>query len=225
VDASQNVGIGTASPTTMLQLTGSAAAGKDPTLTLNNTTASTGRNYQIISGDGGPLRIYDATAGVERLRINAGAPILCLAGGSTTATGTGIAFPATQSASSDANTLDDYEEGSWTPTDASGAGLTFSTATGSYEKIGRTVIARARVIYPSTANTNQATMGSLPFQPNAENTGNAGFIGYTGLSPLPSLYINSGNSSVAVYSAGGAVVTNASYSAKEIQFTCVYRVA
>jgi len=70
VDASQNVGIGTASPTTMLQLSGSAAAGKDPTLTLNNTTASTGRNYQIISGDGGPFRIYDATAAAERMRID-----------------------------------------------------------------------------------------------------------------------------------------------------------
>ena len=70
INTSQNVGIGTASPTTMLQLSGSSAAGKDPTLTLNNTTASTGRNYQIISGDGGPFRIYDATAAAERMRID-----------------------------------------------------------------------------------------------------------------------------------------------------------
>jgi hypothetical protein len=54
--------------------------------------------------------------------------------------GTGITFPATQSASSDANTLDDYEEGTWTPTQ--GAGLTvvgaFSSA-GTYTKVGRMV--------------------------------------------------------------------------------------
>jgi hypothetical protein len=31
------------------------------------------------------------------------------------ASGAGITFPAAQSASSDANTLDDYEEGTWTP--------------------------------------------------------------------------------------------------------------
>ena len=62
----------------------------------------------------GPLVL--ATNNTERMRVNAGAPVLCLAGGSTSATGTGIAFPATQSASSDANTLDDYEEGTWTPT-------------------------------------------------------------------------------------------------------------
>lgn len=37
-------------------------------------------------------------------------------GNSTPSSGMGIKFPATQSASSDANTLDDYEEGTWTPT-------------------------------------------------------------------------------------------------------------
>ena len=37
-------------------------------------------------------------------------------GGTTpSASGAGISFPATQSTSTDANTLDDYEEGTWTP--------------------------------------------------------------------------------------------------------------
>src|ERR1035437_2045665 len=38
-----------------------------------------------------------------------------------------IKFPASQNASSDANTLDDYEEGTWTPADGSGAGLSFTS--------------------------------------------------------------------------------------------------
>ena len=54
--------------------------------------------------------------------------------------GTGITFPATQSASSNANTLDDYEEGTWTPGQGN---LTLSAGTfvssGTYTKIGRTV--------------------------------------------------------------------------------------
>jgi|688.fasta_scaffold115738_5 hypothetical protein len=70
INGSGNVGIGTASPTTMLHLAGSAAAGKDTTITLANTTASTGRTYQLISGDGGPFRIYDATAAADRIRID-----------------------------------------------------------------------------------------------------------------------------------------------------------
>lgn len=61
-------------------------------------------------------------------------------GTSGSTSGTGITFPATQSASSDANTLDDYEEGTWTP--SQGAGLTvvgtFSSG-GYYTKIGNFV--------------------------------------------------------------------------------------
>jgi len=80
--------------------------------------------------------------------------------------GAGITFPATQSASSDANTLDDYEEGTWTPTDASGAGLTFSTAVGNYTKIGRVVTGSFRVTYPTTVSSAQITIGGLPFTVN-----------------------------------------------------------
>ena len=59
--------------------------------------------------------------------------------GASTQTGTGITFPATQSASSDANTLDDYEEGTFTPTFGSSNGtivLTYASQTGTYTKIG-----------------------------------------------------------------------------------------
>jgi hypothetical protein len=54
--------------------------------------------------------------------------------------GRGITFPATQSASSNANTLDDYEEGTWTPDQGSGLVLVgaFSSA-GYYTKIGNVV--------------------------------------------------------------------------------------
>jgi hypothetical protein len=71
VAANGNIGIGNSTPATMLQISGSAAAGSDPTIILDNTTASTGRKYYIISGDGGPFRIYDATASLDRLRVAA----------------------------------------------------------------------------------------------------------------------------------------------------------
>jgi hypothetical protein len=55
--------------------------------------------------------------------------------------GAGISFPATQSASSDANTLDDYEEGTWTPVFVPGAGsITTQSSAGRYTKIGNMVI-------------------------------------------------------------------------------------
>lgn len=55
----------------------------------------------------------------------------------------GVQFPASQVASGDANTLDDYEEGTWTPTltCATPGNLTvaYTTRTGAYTKIGRKV--------------------------------------------------------------------------------------
>jgi hypothetical protein len=68
-------------------------------------------------------------------------------GGATpSASGSGVTFPATQSASTNANTLDDYEEGTWTPTQGGGLTVvgTFSSA-GTYTKIGRQVVVTGRV--------------------------------------------------------------------------------
>jgi hypothetical protein len=74
----------------------------------------------------------------------------------------GITFPATQVPSADANTLDDYEEGTWTPTDQSGAGLTLTGMNGYYTKIGRNVFVTIIGAFPVTANGNQCRI-SLPF--------------------------------------------------------------
>ncbi len=85
-------------------------------------------------------------------------------GGATpSGSGSGITFPATQSASTSANTLDDYEEGSWTPTDASGAGLSLTVSTATYIKVGKLVFINVYLTYPSTANGSSAAIGGLPF--------------------------------------------------------------
>ena len=51
----------------------------------------------------------------------------------------GIAFPATQSASADPNTLDDYEEGTWTTVLTGGGSATAISRTNNYRKIGNQV--------------------------------------------------------------------------------------
>lgn len=82
------------------------------------------------------------------------------------ATGAGITFPATQSASSDANTLDDYEEGTWTPVPKFGGanvGMSYA-ATGSYTKIGRVVHAFCNFSISSNgSSTGNWTIEGLPF--------------------------------------------------------------
>lgn len=79
----------------------------------------------------------------------------------------GIKFPATQVPSADANTLDDYEEGTWTPAlDFGGGatGLTYSSRTGRYTKIGRLVAIEARITLSNKgSSTGSAHIRGLPF--------------------------------------------------------------
>jgi hypothetical protein len=103
---------------------------------------------------------------------------LALFGGSTSANGVGITFPATQSASTNANTLDDYEEGTWTP---ALVGFTTSgtlTLTGSYIKIGRLVTLTWRL--QSTVSITSAvssTLTGIPFPTTTPGTGTSGISG------------------------------------------------
>jgi len=78
----------------------------------------------------------------------------------------GITFPATQVASADANTLDDYEEGTWTPSLLFGGGNTGQTGTyvGKYTKVGNLVTAHATIFLSAKgSSTGAVTVGGLPF--------------------------------------------------------------
>lgn len=71
-----------------------------------------------------------------------------------------IKFPATQNASSDANTLDDYEEGTWTPGVSFGGGQvgqTYTAQLGYYIKIGRLA---QYIGYCSLSNKGSSTGGA-----------------------------------------------------------------
>jgi hypothetical protein len=77
-----------------------------------------------------------------------------------------IKFPATQNPSSDANTLDDYEEGTWTPTllDSSNSSVYSSgTKYGTYTKVGRIVTATAVFDATTCVAGNSVKVSNLPF--------------------------------------------------------------
>jgi len=133
-----------------------------------------------------------------------------------------IQFPATQNASSNANTLDDYEEGDWTPTDASGAGLTLTVNGAQYVKIGRMVYGWFWITYPSTANGNYAEVGGLPFAVAGGNTNGGAFVGYT-------TYATAGFSGYLIYTTTRISLaipnnapTNANLSGKEMRMQFFY---
>lgn len=94
-----------------------------------------------------------------------------------------IAFPATQVPSAGANDLDDYEEGSWTPTitgSTSASGQAYSVQVGRYIKIGRLVHVHGRVSLSVLGTiTGTVGIGGLPFTPtNITNGDGGGVIGY-----------------------------------------------
>jgi hypothetical protein len=88
-------------------------------------------------------------------------------------TGGQITFPATQSASADANTLDDYEEGTWTPSiigsTTAGTG-TYTTQQGTYTKIGNIVKFQAEIVWTAHTGTGQVQVANYPFTSTAETS-------------------------------------------------------
>ena len=137
----------------------------------------------------------------------------CIGVGNATpsTSGAGITFPATQSASSDANTLDDYEEGTWTPTVNSG---TITVGNNAYIKVGRLVTVWAVIsTFSDRSSASQITVGGFPFA-------SASFGSVVGLSTLyrycstpPSFYLQATASSALIYSSSTSGYVTFNYNA------------
>jgi len=138
--------------------------GSDSTAVINNA-AGGGITFNI----GG---IANSTQN-EKLRVNTYGIGL---GGEIPSSGIGITFPATQSASSDANTLDDYEEGTFN-VGIQGAGTagtyTITSQDSNYIKIGKTVFVNIAVNGFSAASggTSYLQITGLPFANTASVAG------------------------------------------------------
>lgn len=118
-----------------------------------------------------------------------------------------------------------YEEGTWTPTDASGAGLTFAAAAGFYVRVGSLVVATCHIIYPSTANANACAIGGLPFPSIATPPASmftAAVSVTTYATPITGV-VASGGSAVSLLTFGAANVSNANLSGQIVRFTATYR--
>lgn len=124
----------------------------------------------------GTLLLYAGTTnGTATLLGTVGKDLTFALQGATQSAGTGIAFPATQLASSDANTLDDYEEGTWTPN--VGGNATYSAQTGSYTKVGRLVTVTLDFTISTIGTGNLYQIVNLPFTASSAPH-SCGSIGY-----------------------------------------------
>jgi hypothetical protein len=198
---STGVGIGTTTPTAgiLLDVVGGTfarfnkGAANQYHLRIGNSAKDYGLYVDIDNNGTNGFSIYDITAasdvmryvpgasgswayyinGVQALAINSNAALI-LKGGSASASGVGVTFPATQVASSDANTLDDYEEGTFTPTVRGGGTpgtTTYTTQIGRYTKVGRLVTVSVSLAWTNVVGgTGGLQFGGLPFT-SANTTG------------------------------------------------------
>jgi hypothetical protein len=147
------------------------------------------------------------SSSAERLRIQSGG---------------GISF---NGDTATANALDDYEEGTWTPTFSAGGLGVDSTPYAQYTKVGRVVTATCYVSTNSSGSSAAPVMTGLPF--TAPSNGYSPFIinnnGGTGVALLGRVHPNT--DSIRIYSAvDQANVTGSSIDATHLILTCVYQV-
>lgn len=145
-----------------------------------------------------------------------------------------IKFTATQNASADANTLDDYEEGTWTPSLTFGGGstgLTYLARDGSYVKIGKLVFLHFFIaLNTKGSSTGNAQIQGIPF--TSENTVNrtwatSGYAATLSGAGAPVFQLGANTTLMTLlysYASGSTVMTHANFiDGAELACTLCYR--
>jgi len=165
ISSNGRVGIGTDNPTEELHITAST-----PVIRLEDS--DTGGQSQIVGIDGNlrfdvdnaneqaSSNISFRTDGSEKLSITSDGNVNIINGNLVLASGHGIDFSATDdgSGTTDSELLDDYEEGTWTPSFTGLTGASYSNQDGVYTKVGNLIYCECRV---KLTNTGTASGGAL----------------------------------------------------------------
>jgi len=214
---------------------------------LGRSTAGAGDIEEIICTAAGRALLDDADAAAQRTTLDAAAVNATTFVGTTSIalnrtsaaqvlTGiNGITFPATQVTSADANTLDDYEEGTFTPVlvgvTTSGTG-TYSFQNGLYTKIGDTVMFFIFLAWSAHTGTGNMRINGLPFTTDSRIIDFGATIRPTNLtSPANTIItaeLDNGNSIVRLFSqeiATSVVAGLAMDTSGQISITGVYKIS
>jgi hypothetical protein len=148
-------------------------------LTLTSATTATDTMYAVFLGKA-VQTVNPPASSITNSMIASNAAIALTKLASTgTLTVDNIQFPATAVASADANNLDDYEEGTWTPIlggEGTNTGQTYTSQSGRYTKIGNRVYVSGYVKLSAvgTLGGAYAAIKNFPFTASASVSFNGG---------------------------------------------------
>ena len=165
----------------------------------------------IIGGASGVATRLAGAVGVLQGAVGSG-PSYTQSPSLVTPTVSNIQFPSTQVASSDVNNLDDYEEGTFTPTiyglSTSGAG-TYAQQVGVYTKIGRQVICNVYIDITNHTGTGSIGLGGFPFTSTgtlaATPMGYTDRLSYAGAERTIAGYMANGGTTAILIQSGSAL--------------------
>jgi hypothetical protein len=231
VDSANNrVGVLTAAPARTLDVNGVIRGNSDFEIATSGGVtqgyifgSGTSLFYRTVSGSD---HVWQ-NVGTEWMRLNStglGVGVTPSASGGCLQLKSGITFPATQVASSDANTLDDYEEGTWTGTLKGSVSdpTTPVTATGIYTKVGKLVtITIAYSNVNTTGASGNVTITGLPFAGAA--TGAGSVITFDMFTTSTTLACWNVGTTIAFYVSGGFIpATHNAGASRNVNVTMTY---
>ena len=113
--------------------------------------------------------------------------------------------------------------GAWTPSDQSGAGLTFSSVSAGYRVSNNLVHAYFTLTYPTTANSSNAVIGSLPVTiPNVSYAQIPAFLDPHGTTSGGFFRPVVNTTTAAIIGSNGTAATNANMSGLTISACIIY---
>ena len=179
---------------------------------LSFGSVSAGTPSSISDADGDTKVQCEESSDEDKVRIDAG--------GSQIATfdSNGLKFFAD---TAEANALDDYEEGEFTPT---GNNITYQSSGGHYTKVGNRVWVTFYLQFPTTSDGNSVQITNLPFtfknhdsgQARANANRGAFTISYTNSGLDFSFLGNSGTTIITAHNYSGVAITNSQISGDAI---------
>ncbi len=194
-------------------VTGPASAGDGNLALFDGTTGKVIKDGGAVTAAGLAL-LDDASAAAQATTLGLGtgnSPVFA----ALTLTNGQIVFPATQVPSANANTLDDYEEGTWTPVvtfaTPGDLSLAYSEQAATYTKLGNRVITEYNVVTSSFTHSTAAgelQITGMPFPVSVSSVGalqyqNINKAGYTSFMSR----FTPGSTTVRVAAAGSGVIS------------------